>query len=298
MKNSIHYLFLIFLLFYTKAYSQSSLDNRIAQISSLANGNIMNRHIRKVYLDLSGNYTTKYQRDQMTGRDLYTLYFNAEGQLLKIHVYYKDLDHEENTYHEFDNNGYAIRSIYHAESPASNGYSIIRYMDLSDIEGYEVTPLIYFDLMRFEDDRDEYDVSLIERISKNGLYYPTIEDGLFIERNIGPEFAKVCIREILNVINEKYNYKLKEFQSPDVYMNIQFIEPSIGDSTYLINNDIPMYESLESKTYHKISSREKVTIIGRMNEWYRVLCGSVYDSKRKEGYIHKDYLSLVEKKVD
>lgn len=298
MKNSKYYLFLILLLFYTKVYSQSSLDIRVSQISDLANSNIKNKFLRKVYLDLSGNYTTKHQCDQTDERELYTLYFDMQGQLRKIHVYYKDLDHEENTYHEFDNNGYTIRSIFHAESPTSNGYSIIRYMNPSDIEGYEVIPLIYLDLMRFEDDGDEYDISLIERVSKNGLYYPTIEDDIFADRNISQEFTKVNISEIVNVINEKFNYKLKKFHSPDEYLNIQFIDPSIGDVTFLMSNDVPMYENLDSKMFYKISSREKVTILDRKNEWYKVLRGNIYDSKRKEGYIHKDYLSPIEVMVE
>lgn len=263
----------------------------VSQVDSLVNESrlmakeIDNKIRYKTFLDRSGFHDEEINQNEW----LIILYFDATGKLKKSKGMYGYTDASCNIY--YDSLGVAAYTIYHSCSDSDGIYSIERYLDKDK-------KLLYVNQiskgMEQSPNSDELIEEKIVRRSSVVGPIPKIGDVLYDEILSIEDLNKIS----LDYFDPDRKFLGREISIPKQIKSIKFRIPKKGDITSLIQNEVPIYikPSFESLRIAEINIRPNIEIVEVKGEWYKVATESCY-SRRIEGYIHRDFLALIEQEI-
>lgn len=223
------------------------------------------------------------------GEDNIWLYFDSQGVLKKSKFVLIEDDYES-CWIYYDSTQVAFYTSYYAWS-MTGAYSIERYLDdsgnllyLNHVGKQELQSLNSIEPFMQEQ---------IIRRSPNSLIPST--DYLIYDNVLSIDSLNKVFVDAFNVDTIKLSGKISNLQESQA---IKFVAPSKGDTVSLNQNDVFIYQkpSLDSRVKDKIHICRNIVILDKIREWYKISLTNSWLVKI-EGYIHKDFLAPVERKI-
>jgi uncharacterized protein YgiM (DUF1202 family) len=186
------------------------------------------------------------------------------------------------TCHYYNEEGMAIRSYYYQFSGMLGGYSVSRYLYLSNTDKDRV---VYIDFKRKDDERERRTVvhTIFSDIffMQNGTKMPETDDMAYN--------MITCTDSLSKYLKESY-YELDSIVRPKNCMPAKFMHPLKGQKTIINGNDIGMRNraSINSKIITTLDIGDEITVVEEAPEWYKISYDGII------GYIHKKYLEPIE----
>ena len=185
---------------------------------------------------------------------LAVLYFDKNHRIRKSKLLFS-FPEEDGFYHRyFDETGVAIHALHATFSGMNYSNSIARYLNADKT-------LVYIDFLRRDLDAGGITVEHTCRSGGYNLPMPQID---------GTAYDKVLdLNSLANEINRIFG--IDSLYTPQKLDSVQFKNAKKGDTSYITNNSIPLYnDTLDYKLITNLNVGHDVNILDVNNKWCKI----------------------------